>query len=358
MFTKAFQTVEHFVSAKNTSAAVALVGFQGKLYGPHAFGSLSFFPNPKPARTNTVFDLASLTKVVATTTIALKLWEEGIFSLDDKIGTLTAGVPNDKGEITIRQLLTHTSGLPAVFPLYKDPRFKEKETAWAALFEIPLSYKTGTAVEYSCVGFIILGLIMEQLASSSLAALFEKFVAEPLALKDTCYNPPQEARANIAYTEWDWAEKEFLQGTVHDENARALGGISGNAGLFGTALDLGRFCEMLLQKGSFKDKKILQESTINLLFNNYSPAKNQPRTLGWLLPSPKACSAGELISPRSVGHTGFTGTSIWLDFRRRFYGILLTNRVHPSRQNQAIIALRPKFYQAICQAIDAHLPWA
>lgn len=355
MFTKAFQTVGKFILTRNASAAVGLVGREGKVHGPKAFGTLSFFPNPKPTLPNTIFDLASLTKVVSTTTIALKLMEEGVFSLDDKIGTLTANVPWDKKEITVRQLLTHTSGLPAVFPFYQDPRFREKEAALARLWEVPLSYKTGTKVVYSCVGFIALGLILEQLATTSLDVLFKKMIAQPLGLKDTSYNPPLSTWERIAYTEWDPQRKEFLRGIVHDENARSLKGISGNAGLFGNALDLAHFCEMLLQKGTYNNRQILKETTVNLLFDNYTSDPNQPRTLGWLLPSPKACSASQLISPSSLGHTGFTGTSIWIDFERRFYGILLTNRVHPTRKNQAIIQLRPRFYRAICQAIDGDL---
>ena len=352
MFTQAFQLVEEFVTSRDTSGAVALIGYEGKTSGPKAFGNLSFFPHTEPVTADTIFDLASLSKVVGTTTITLKLIEEGLISLSDSLGKLIPTAPQDKSKITIQELLTHTSGLPAVYPLYQDARFRNKETALETVLKVPLSYATGSAVEYSCVGFITLGLVLEKLTGLPLDELFHEYVAEPLNLQNTSYGVPFEKLNRTAYTEWDPDGKVFLRGMVHDENARGLGGVSGNAGLFSTASDLGVFCEMLLQEGSYRGIQVLQPTTLALLQNNYTPDPSEPRTLGWLLPSPQGCSGSELISPHSVGHTGFTGTSIWIDFSRRFYGILLTNRVHPSRVNTALIQLRPKFYRAICQAIE------
>lgn len=351
MFAQAFQLVEEFVATRDTSGAVALVGYDGKVSGPKAFGTLSFFPHPQPISPNTIFDLASLSKVVGTTTVTLKLLEDELISLDDPLGKLIPKVPHDKINITIQELLTHTSGLPAVYPLYQDAQFRNKKTALETVLNVPLSYPTGTAVEYSCVGFITLALVLEQLTGTTLDVLFQQLVAEPLKLKDTSYGVPAHKLERVAYTEWDPDGKLFLRGVVHDENARGLGGVSGNAGLFSTASDLSIFCEMLLRDGAYQGRRILKPATIGLLRNNYTPDPTQPRTLGWLLPSPEACSGSELISPQSIGHTGFTGTSIWIDFTRRFYGILLTNRVHPSRANTALIQLRPKFYRAICQEI-------
>jgi CubicO group peptidase (beta-lactamase class C family) len=351
MFTQAFDLVEKFVADRDSAGAVALVGYEGKETGPRAFGNLSFFPQPQPTNPDSIFDLASLSKVVSTTTITLKLIEDGVIRLDDPLGKLISNAPQDKINITIKELLAHTSGLPAVYPLYQDTRFRSKDTALETVLKVPLSYPTDTAVEYSCVGFITLALILEQLTGTTLDVLFQKLVAEPLKLKDTSYGVPRSKLDRAAYTEWDPEEKVFLRGVVHDENARGLGGVSGNAGLFSTAKDLGIFCTMLLQAGSYGGRQILKPNTVALLRNNYSPDPSQPRTLGWLLPSPEACSGSELISSHSIGHTGFTGTSIWIDFAKGFYGVLLTNRVHPSRVNTALIQFRPKFYRAICQAI-------
>lgn len=353
MFKQSFQIIEDIVVEKRAIAsATALIGFKGQVFGPEAFGHLSYFPQSPATKPDTIFDLASVSKVVGTTTIALKFLEDKLIALDDPLAKYFPDVPADKKDITIEQLLTHTSGIRAHYNLYEDERFKNKETAHIPIFELPLSYQTGTAVEYSCLGFIILGFILEKVANKTLAELFSKLVAQPLQLKDTEYNPPEEKVERIAFTEWDPIGKEFLQGKVHDENARSLGGISGNAGLFGTAEDLSRFCQMLLQDGSYGNLQLLQPSTIQLLQKNYTPDPKEPRTLGWLLPSPEACSGSKFISRRSIGHTGFTGTSIWLDFERKFYGVLLTNRVHPTRENTIHLQMRPRFYGAICQTID------
>lgn len=352
MFERAFQTIEEFIATRDASGAVALVGYKGKTAGPFAFGHLSFFQDPKPVPRDAIFDLASLSKVVSTTTITLRLMEDGLLKLDDRLGKLLPGVPAEKTPITVQQILSHTSGLPAVFPLYQDPEFKQKETALQTVLNVPMSYPIGTKVEYSCIGFITLGFILERLTNKTLDQLFKEIIADPLGLTDTGYNPPLEKLDRIAFTEWDPETKSFLRGDVHDENARALGGVSGNAGLFGTAADLGVFGQMLLQEGSFEGRHILKPATIDLFRNNYTGDTTEPRTLGWLLPSPEACSGSSFISAHSIGHTGFTGTSLWIDFEREFYGVLLNNRVHPTRLNTAHVGLRPRFYGAICQAID------
>ncbi len=237
-------------------------------------------------------------------------------------------------------------------PLYESPRFESGEGALAAALDLPLSNPPGTTVEYSCIGFIVLGRIMEQLTGSSLAELFRSIVAKPLQLQDTTYGVEEGKLSRTAYTEWDPVEKRFLRGVVHDENARALRGISGNAGLFSCAAEIGRFCQMLLSRGVWQGRHILHPNTIDLLAQDFTGSAEEPRTLGWLLPSPARCSGGKLVSRHSIGHTGFTGTSIWVDFTRGLFAVLLTNRVHPVRTNQAILLLRPRFYNAVWKAYD------
>lgn len=352
MFFQALEYVERFVAQRNSSCAAALIGSTEAMWGPYAFGSLSFFPDAEPAPPDTIFDLASLTKVVGTTTIALKLMEEGELSLAHTIGDFVPWAPPEKKHITIQQLLSHTSGLPAEAPLYESPLFGTEEGVLRAALSLPLHNAPGTAVEYSCIGFIILGKILERVAGIPLDALFRRLVAEPLELEDTTYRVPRCKLHRTAYTEWDPLGKRFLRGVVHDENARALDGISGNAGLFSTASELGRFCQMLLCGGAYRGKQVLRPETVALLQTDYTGSKEEPRTLGWLLPSPRRCSGGKLLSAHAIGHTGFTGTSIWIDFDRGLFAVLLTNRVHPVRANLAILRLRPRFYNAVWQAYD------
>ncbi|KLU40773.1 MAG: hypothetical protein AA931_04375 [Peptococcaceae bacterium 1109] len=352
MFSRALGYVGEFVTQRNASGAVAVMGSAHEMWGPYAFGHLSFFPGADPVLPDSLFDLASLTKVISTTTIALRLIEEGKLSLEQCIGDFAPWAPPEKHPITIQQLLSHTSGFPATAPLYESPHFHSGEGALAAALALPLSYQPGTAVEYSCIGFITLGRIIEQIAGKTLDRLFEEFVAQPLELEDTSYGVPPSKLARTAYTEWDPVEKRFIRGVVHDENARSLKGISGNAGLFSTGAELGKFCQMLLGRGSWDGQHVLRPETVDLLARDFTGSEEEPRTLGWLLPSPRRCSGGKLVSKHAIGHTGFTGTSIWIDFTRNLFAVLLTNRVHPVRANLAILRLRPRFYNAVWQAYD------
>lgn len=352
MFAQALSHLENFVEKRHASAAVALIGYRDSPVTAKAFGQLCFSSDAEKTQLDSIFDLASLTKVISTTTITLRLMEEGLLRLDTCLGEILPWAPTYNHSITIGQLLTHSAGLGPAYRLEQDPRFKNRETALKAVLGAPLRDPSGSTVFYSCRGFIALALILEKITSAPLDQLFSQIVAEPLRFKDTGYNPARSKLARIACTEWDPHKQAFWRGIVHDERARALEGVSGNAGLFGTAPELGVFCQMILNGGSYGNRQILQPATIELFRKNYSPDKAQPRTLGWVLPSPQDCFGGPLLSVNSIGHTGFTGTSIWLDFSRRFYGVLLTNRVHPTRDNAAIFDLRPRFYQSICEAID------
>lgn len=352
MFTKAITYVKEFIENRNASGAVALIGSKDQVWGPYPFGHYSFFPEEDPLEGNTIFDVASLSKVVSTTTLALKLIETGELALQHTIGDFVADAPRDKRDITMAQLLSHTSGIPAEAPLYESPLFNAGQGVMQAALALPLNNQPGQIVEYSCIGYIILGKIIEQISGSPLDRLFTEEIARPLEMYDTGYNLNPTQLKRTAYTEWDPVKKTFLRGIVHDENARALQGISGNAGLFSSAADLGRFCQMLLNGGKWNDQTILREESVALLNQDFTHSETEPRTLGWLLRSNTRCSGGKSISPQAIGHTGYTGTSIWIDFSRGLFAVLLTNRVHPVRTNLAILRLRPRFYDAVWEAYD------
>lgn len=341
---RSFKLVEEFIRERNASAGVALVGYKGVQYGPAFFGTTGFFPGAPAVTADTIFDLASLTKVVGTTTAALGLLGEGVFHLQSELGDLLEDVPRDKAGITVQQLLSHTSGLAATAPLYL--RAKGPDDVIEQILHSPLEYETGSQVVYSCLGFILLGRIMERFTKRALDHLVTERVLTPLQMHDSFYNPPQDVQARIAFTEWCPRTKRFLRGTVHDENAQAMGGISGNAGLFSTASDLGKLADMILQGGTQAGHTVLDKRVVGWLDNCYTEGLNERRTLGWMLHS-KPSSGGNLLSPSSLGHTGFTGTSIWIDRERELYSVLLTNRVHPVRTNESIFQLRPAFHDSV-----------
>lgn len=320
-----------------------LVGYRGRTYGPYHVGCTSFFPEAGPVTEDTMYDLASLTKVVATTTAALLLLEDGALSLENSIGNFFRQAPPDKAVITIEQLMTHTAGIPQT-EFYRE--LESPDDVIGHILRTDLAFTPGTQVLYSCLNFILLGKILEKCASETLDVFLTRQLFEPLRMYDTCYNPPAGIHGRIAYTEWCPMEKTFIRGKVHDENSRFLGGVSGNAGLFSTANDLGIFATMLLQQGVYEKRQVLHPRTIRLLNTNYTPGLNESRSIGWMMKGKGFCSGGSLISDRAFGHTGFTGTSLWIDPELRAFFVLLTNRVHPVRGNDAIIRFRPRFHNS------------
>lgn len=316
---------------------------------------------------DTIFDLASLTKPLATTTLALQLLEEGVLRLDDPVTRFFAKFGSrGKDGILIRHLMTHTSGLPAWAPLYAQGRPASEVVS--VLSDMDLSYPTGTKVEYSCLGYILLGRIVELLAGEDLAALTARRICRPLGLADTFFLPerPDEALlARIAPTEagnkyergsaaarrpMPWFRDYLIHGEVHDGNAHFLGGISGNAGLFGTAADVAVIAQALLNGGAMGKTRILSPRTVALATMNHTAGLNENRGLGWSLPG-QGSSAGDLLTPSAFGHTGFTGTSLWVDPVLDLIIILFTNRVHPTCDNLEILRIRGLFANAVVSAI-------
>jgi CubicO group peptidase (beta-lactamase class C family) len=328
---------------------VLAVGHRGSLVHLHAFGRLTSDADAPPVSAGTLYDLASLTKVVATTTMAMILVDEGKLDLDQPVQELLPGFTGPgKEAVTVRHLLTHSSGLPAVAPLYKE--IQGQAAYLERIQAMDLESPPGSRSTYSDLGIILLGVILERTAGQPLDAFVRERVFVPLRMRDTRFLPPAELWPRIAPTEVDPWRGRLIQGEVHDENAFALGGVAPHAGLFGTAGDLARFAQMLLNGGTFEGRRIVSQETV-ALFTRRAGIPHSDRALGWDTKSAEGSSAGTLFSPRSFGHTGFTGTSIWIDPERDLFVILLTNRVHPTRENNLIREARPAVADAVVRAL-------
>ena len=315
-----------------------------------AFGTQTYDMSARLIDDGTLFDLASVSKVIGTTAAAMKLYDQGKLRLDARVGIyLRQFTTGKKAEITVRHLLTHRAG----FPPFK--RFfltcKSAAEALDSVLATELIWNPGDTTVYSDIGMITMGKVIEKIAGMPQDEFLEREFYGPLGMKNTMYNPPRESWDNVAPTEIDtlW-RKSLVQGIVHDENACILGGVAGHAGLFSTASDLAIITQLLLNKGTYAGIRYLAESTV-VAFTGRRLA-GEDRFLGWDMKSPTGSSAGSLFSPTSFGHTGFTGTSVWVDPERRISVILLTNRVHPTRANMKIAKIRPAVADAVIQALS------
>jgi beta-N-acetylhexosaminidase len=354
----AYSVLEAAVADKAFPGATLAVGHKGKV-AIHAFGNLSYDANAPAVDVRTMYDIASLTKVVATTTLVAKL-AEGDFSvpldLDAKVERYlpewAAGPAGQdlewRHKVTVRHLLTHTSGLPPFKEYWRTS--KSKQETLTRIFAEPLDYEPGTKEVYSDLGIILMAEIIEHLTARPLDDLAKTYIFSPLGMKDTTFRPAKNLWPWIAPTEFDRnLRKRLVQGEVHDENAFAIGGVSGHAGVFSAAPDLAAFCQMLLNGGVYAHRRILKRATI-AQFTAPQSLSNGTRTLGWAVPT-EGSSSGHYFSTHSFGHTGFTGTSIWIDPDRQLFVVLLTNRVNPTRENQKIAQVRPALHDAVMQAL-------
>jgi serine-type D-Ala-D-Ala carboxypeptidase len=297
----------------------------------------------------TVFDLASVSKAVATTTIAMILYQRGLIDLDAPVLSIVpefAGADARRGHVTVRMLLAHSSGLPAYEKLFL--KANTRDELLAAAFGTPLAYAPGTKAEYSDIGFIILAIALERIADETLDRFCQREVFGPLGMAHTAYNPPATWRASIPPTADDRSfRKRIIQGEVQDENASVLGGVAGHAGLFATAGDLATFAHVLLQGG----QPLVRPETLALFTRRETAPAGTSRALGWDTPSSPSQS-GKYFSARAFGHLGYTGTSLWIDPERQLSIALLTNRTWPDCSNQAIKDVRPAFHDAIVEALE------
>lgn len=343
--------------------AVVIVGRKGRVAYRRAFGSSQVVPGKKPMAVDMLFDLASLTKPVATATSFLILAEQGRVSLTEKVGDFIpdfepykdeTGKPADE-PVRLWHLLTHTSGLPPYFPSTEaegiEKIFGESVTTadlTAAIARLPKSDPPGRAFHYSCLGYITLAHILHQITGRTLADFAAEHIFGPLGMKHTMFNPGAGLRERCVPTQV--LEGKPLRGVVHDPLARLQGGISGNAGLFSTADDLAVYCQMLLDRGIFKGRRILSPLSVERMTEVFPGASFAGRGLGWDLDSGYATNGGDLFGPRSFGHTGYTGTSVWVDPETRTFLIFLTNRVHPDDKG-SIVALRSRLANVVAAAV-------
>jgi uncharacterized protein YbbC (DUF1343 family)/CubicO group peptidase (beta-lactamase class C family) len=348
------RVVSDFVAQRAFPGAVLAVGKDGALVHLQPFGRLTYAEGAAPVTPDTLSDLASLTKVVATTTAAMILVDEGRLDLDRAVASYLPGFCDGARErVTVRHLLAHASGLPAWAPLYRVT--SGRAGALAHVEATALEHEPGTRSVYSDLGVILLGAVLERVAGEPLDGFVARRVFAPLGLTDTVYCPDERHRSRLAPTELDPWRGRMLHGVVHDENAYAMGGIAPHAGLFSTAGDLSRFAQMLLGGGVYDGRRIVSAETLALFTRRAGLPAGSSRALGWDTPSDDS-SAGAFVSPRAFGHTGFTGTSIWIDPDRRLFVILLTNRVHPTRENDLVREARPAVMDAVLRALASPAP--
>ena len=314
-----------------------------------SLGRFTYDPTSPLTTSGTLFDLASLTKVIATTSMAMILYERGLLDLDIPVISVVgefAGEDPRRDGVTLRLLLAHSSGLPAYEKLFL--RTHSRGELFEAAFGMPLANDPGSHAEYSDIGFILLGLALERLADELLDRFCQREVFGPLGMTHTTYNPAPGLRLSIPPTADDPTFRHrVIQGEVQDENASILGGVAGHAGVFSSAQDIATFAHALLKGGH----PILRPETLSLFTTRESSPEGVSRALGWDTPSAPSQS-GRYFSARSYGHLGYTGTSLWIDPERNLSVTLLTNRTWPDCHNQAIKQIRPRFHDAVIEALN------
>jgi len=348
VFATAFEIVRLAIADRTFPAASVAITHKGSLVGLKAFGRFTYEPNSPETSADSIFDLASLTKVIATTSMAMILYERGLLDLDLPVVAAVgefAGEDPRRDAVTLRMLLAHSSGLPAYEKLFL--RVKTRDELLSAAFATPLTANPGARTEYSDIGFIILEVALERIVEESLDRFSQHEIFGPLAMTQTAFNPPSAWRASIPPTANDQSfRNRVIQGEVQDENASVMGGVAPHAGLFASAGDLAIFAHVMLSGG----RPILRPETVALFTRRESSPAGTSRALGWDTPSSPSHS-GKYFSSNSFGHLGYTGTSLWIDPDRQLSITLLTNRTWPDCSNQAIKQLRPKFHDAVVESL-------
>ena len=352
VFSRAFAVLEEAIAARVFPCASVAITRAGELVALKAFGRFTFDPTAAAATIRTIFDLASLTKVIATTTMAMVLYERGLLDLEAPIiGTLPEFTSDDprRKEVTFRMLLAHSSGLPAYEKLFL--RAGTKAALVREAFRVPLRYPPGTHAEYSDVGFILLGEALQRLSGEPLDSFCQREIFGPLGMTSASFSPLSSMRAHIPPTADDKAfRKRIIQGEVQDENASVMGGVAPHAGVFATAEDVAKFALRILNGG----QPILRGDTVSRFTKRETAPPGSSRALGWDTPSSPSQS-GRYFSASSIGHLGYTGTSLWIDPERQLSVTLLTNRTWPDCSNKAIQQVRPKFHDAVAEALGKTL---
>jgi CubicO group peptidase (beta-lactamase class C family) len=343
--------VDEYRQRRAFPGAVVAFGDRHGLLHLRAFGNLTYDEAAPAVAVDTIYDLASLTKVVASTTMAMMLYDEGKLELDCPLREfLPAFRGPTKDRITVRDLLTHSSGIAVGGPLFRE--IQGPQAYLERIQQMDLVYEPGSESRYSDFGMILLGAVLERAAGQSYEQFVRSRILLPLGMRETGFLPAADLLSRIAPTEQDPWRGRLVRGEVHDENAHAMGGIAPHAGLFGTAADLARFAQMLLNGGTIAQRQLVAPATV-ALFTRNAGIPHSSRALGWDNQGAENSSAGNLFSARSYGHTGFTGTSLWLDPERGVFLILLTNRVHPTRENNLIREARRAVADALIRSLEA-----
>ncbi len=354
---RAADLLEEAVAAGVTPGGVLLVARRGTVVLERAAGRLTYDGGSAAVAQSTIYDLASLTKVIATTTLMMRRVEAGALDLN---ATAAAYLPELEGrpvgDATLRDLLAHSSGLPCCTELFRElGEGLDRDEARARYLEHIAATEMEVGAReraiYSDLGVLLLGEILERRAGRPLDGLVQEEILDPLGLRDTGYLPDPALRDRIAPTEPDDWRGRLPHGEVHDENTHALGGVAPHAGLFGTARDVAAFAQAMLNGGVYAGPRLASAETVALFTKRAELVAGSSRALGWDTPSDPS-SAGRYFSARSYGHTGFTGTSLWIDPELELIVVLLTNRVHPTRDNIAIRRLRPAIHDAVALAIE------
>jgi serine-type D-Ala-D-Ala carboxypeptidase len=350
LFASGFAILRNAIADRVFPAASVAITQGGKLVALKALGRFTYEESSPQVTGDSIFDLASVTKVVATTSMAMILYERGLLDLEMPVaGVLPEFTGHDprRGEVTFHLLLAHSSGLPAYEKLFL--RATSKDEFLREAFSVPLKYAPGAHAEYSDIGFILLGLALERIAEESLDRFCQREVFGPLGMAHSAFNPPSAWKPQIPPTADDKTfRKQIIQGEVQDENASVMGGVAGHAGLFSTASDIATFAHVLLSGGS----PIVRRETLAVFTRRQDSPAATSHALGWDTPSTPSQS-GQYFSPSSFGHLGYTGTSLWIDPERRLSVTLLTNRTWPDCSNQAIKEVRPRLHDAVLEALGA-----
>ncbi len=342
------QLLQSYVEKKAFPGAALIVGYRGSIVLDASAGHLDYTADSDNVTGDTIYDLASLSKAVGTTSAAMMLTDSGRLLLNEAVQDYLPEFKGpDKEKVQVRQLLLHSSGLPAYRPLYKDVTGYEQMLQ--SICALPLEYEPGAKVQYSDLGMMLLGEIISRAAGRPLDRYLAERLFGPLGMKSTTYVPAKSLLPRIAPTENDPWRKRVLRGEVHDENAYALGGIAGHAGLFSSAHDLALFAQMMLNGGMYDHRRFFSRDTV-VRFTSLQTSAEYARALGWGKPVP-ADWTGRIFSPEAFGHKGFTGTSLWIDPQRQLFIVLLTNRVHPRRTNVLIDEAEQAIAEAIVRAV-------
>lgn len=351
-FQRAFHVLRDGISQRAFPGAAVAITHQGKLIAYKGLGHFTYDATSPAVTAETIYDLASVTKVIATTTACMILYDRGLFKLEQPLVELLpgfaesgAGQKDARRQVTLRLLLAHSSGLPAYVKLFQTAHNKDELLAQA--LQVPLTAAPGTRAEYSDIGFILLGEALQKLSGESLDQFCRREVFAKLNLGHTCFNPPAGLKPAIPPTEDDRTFRHrFIQGEVNDENASVMGGVAGHAGCFSTVLDVSVFAQCMLQGGS----PLVKKETLEIFTRRQDSPPGTSRALGWDTPS-QPSQSGKYFSSRSYGHLGYTGTSLWIDPDRQLSVTLLTNRTWPDRGSQSIKQIRPAFHDAVIEAL-------